>query len=190
MQRSDGGCRPVVSRIRVLRGAVAAGPRSAGWVTTPGGTNVIASRVDLWVDVRHPDDHGHDGAGGTDPQAAAILAAEEGCTAAMKEESFSPTSTSTPRSGPPRLRTLGRAVLGTGAGHDAGVLKDHVPTAMLFVRNPTGISHSPSEYVESDDGEAALWRSRTRSAADARRRHTGRVRGISASDHQDQVADQ
>ena len=29
-----------------------------------------------------------------------------------------------------------------GAGHDAGVLGAHVPTAMLFVRNPTGVSHA------------------------------------------------
>ena len=28
-------------------------------------------------------------------------------------------------------------VIPTGAGHDAGVLAAHVPTAMLFVRNPS-----------------------------------------------------
>lgn len=33
--------------------------------------------------------------------------------------------------------------LATGAGHDAGVLAERVPTAMPFVRNPTGVSHSP-----------------------------------------------
>lgn len=42
----------------------------------------------------------------------------------------------------------------TGAGHDAGILTRFVPTAMLFVRNPTGVSHSPEEYVENDDAEA------------------------------------
>ena len=32
----------------------------------------------------------------------------------------------------------------TGAGHDAGILATAgIPTAMLFVRNPTGVSHSP-----------------------------------------------
>jgi N-carbamoyl-L-amino-acid hydrolase len=45
-------------------------------------------------------------------------------------------------------------VLDTGAGHDAGVLAGHIPTAMLFVRNPTGISHSPEELVEDADAEA------------------------------------
>ena len=35
-------------------------------------------------------------------------------------------------------------MLPTGAGHDAGILAAAgVPTAMLFVRNPTGVSHSP-----------------------------------------------
>ena len=37
------------------------------------------------------------------------------------------------------------------AGHDAGVLAERVPAAMLLVRNPTGISHSPEESVSLDD---------------------------------------
>ena len=32
-------------------------------------------------------------------------------------------------------------VITTGAGHDAGILAAHIPTAMLFVRNPDGVSH-------------------------------------------------
>jgi N-carbamoyl-L-amino-acid hydrolase len=47
----------------------------------------------------------------------------------------------------------GAPVLATGAGHDAGILAAHVPTAMLFVRNPTGVSHSPEEHVEDGDAE-------------------------------------
>ena len=49
--------------------------------------------------------------------------------------------------------------LPTAAGHDAGILAAHVPTAMLFVRNPTGASHTPSESATVDDcltGVAAL----------------------------------
>ena len=42
-------------------------------------------------------------------------------------------------------------VLPTAAGHDAGILSAKVPTAMLFVRNPTGVSHSPDEYAEIAD---------------------------------------
>jgi N-carbamoyl-L-amino-acid hydrolase len=42
-------------------------------------------------------------------------------------------------------------VLPTGAGHDAGVLAARIPAAMLFVRNPTGVSHSPAEHAEPAD---------------------------------------
>lgn len=43
-------------------------------------------------------------------------------------------------------------VLATGAGHDAGILPlAGIPAAMLFVRNPTGVSHAPAEHAERDD---------------------------------------
>ena len=43
-------------------------------------------------------------------------------------------------------------IIPTQAGHDAGILSDAgIPTAMLFVRNPTGISHSPAELAEMAD---------------------------------------
>ena len=43
-------------------------------------------------------------------------------------------------------------VLPTQAGHDAGILSAAgIPTAMLFVRNPTGVSHSPDEHAEVPD---------------------------------------
>ena len=41
------------------------------------------------------------------------------------------------------------------AGHDAGVLARHLPAAMLFVRNPTGISHNPAESASEQDCLAA-----------------------------------
>ena len=44
----------------------------------------------------------------------------------------------------------GAPVLPTGAGHDAGVLAAHLPTAMLFVRNPTGVSHAPGESATGE----------------------------------------
>jgi beta-ureidopropionase / N-carbamoyl-L-amino-acid hydrolase len=43
-------------------------------------------------------------------------------------------------------------ILPTQAGHDAGVLSaEGIPSAMLFVRNPTGVSHSPAEHAELPD---------------------------------------
>jgi N-carbamoyl-L-amino-acid hydrolase len=47
-------------------------------------------------------------------------------------------------------------VLATGAGHDAGVLASRIPAAMLFVRNPTGVSHSPAEHASPADCEAGV----------------------------------
>ena len=44
----------------------------------------------------------------------------------------------------------------SGAGHDAMVLASRLPTAMLFLRSPGGISHHPSESVREEDVEAAL----------------------------------
>jgi len=44
----------------------------------------------------------------------------------------------------------------SGAGHDAMILAPHVPTAMLFLRSPGGISHHPDESVLASDVAAAL----------------------------------
>ena len=49
-------------------------------------------------------------------------------------------------------------VLDTGAGHDAGILSTHVPTGMLFVRNPSGTSHSPAEFAEPEDVDTGALR--------------------------------
>jgi N-carbamoyl-L-amino-acid hydrolase len=45
--------------------------------------------------------------------------------------------------------------LASFAGHDAGILAPHVPAAMIFVRNPTGASHTPAEFASDDDCVAA-----------------------------------
>jgi N-carbamoyl-L-amino-acid hydrolase len=36
------------------------------------------------------------------------------------------------------------------------VLAARLPTAMLFVRNPTGVSHSPAEHAEGADCMAGV----------------------------------
>jgi beta-ureidopropionase / N-carbamoyl-L-amino-acid hydrolase len=41
------------------------------------------------------------------------------------------------------------------AGHDAGILAPRIPAGMVFVRNATGVSHSPDEQVELDDAAVA-----------------------------------
>lgn len=51
------------------------------------------------------------------------------------------------------------------AGHDAGVLAQRIPAAMILVRNATGVSHAPQEAVELED--AALAAQAVKRALDA-----------------------
>jgi allantoate deiminase len=46
--------------------------------------------------------------------------------------------------------------MASGAGHDAMIVAANMPTAMLFVRSPRGISHHPDESVREEDVAAAL----------------------------------
>jgi beta-ureidopropionase / N-carbamoyl-L-amino-acid hydrolase len=127
---------------------------------TPGGTNVIASAVDLWLDARDDTADRVQATVAEIVDAAQRLAEARGCTVAATAESISGQVDF-----PAPLRDELSAVLGdlpqvpTGAGHDAGILAAHVPSGMIFVRNPTGISHAPQEHAEPDDcaaGEQAL----------------------------------
>ena len=46
--------------------------------------------------------------------------------------------------------------LSSGAGHDAQVLAQHVPTAMLFVPSEDGISHAPAEFTAPEQREPGV----------------------------------
>lgn len=124
---------------------------------TPGGTNVIASSVDLWMDVRHRSEEAvrrivSEVTAGTERAADA-----EGCTVTVTEQSFSPTVSFDPALRDRMQSVLPDApVLDTGAGHDAGVLAAVIPTGMLFVRNPTGASHTPAETAGAEDVAAGV----------------------------------
>lgn len=110
----------------------------------PNGVNAIPSRVTAWLDARGPDEAG----------VRAVVKAVSGESGGLVvEESWSP---EVAFDGPLARRLSGllgdAPILATGAGHDAGVLAAAgLSTAMLFVRNPTGISHSPLEFAERDD---------------------------------------
>ena len=124
---------------------------------TPGGTNVIASHVDVWLDCRAGQDEVTRALVAEISAAAAANAAAQGCAAELTQESWSGTVRFADG---PRM-AIGEALggvpaLATGAGHDAGVLAAAVPTAMLFVRNPTGISHAPDEFASADDCAAGV----------------------------------
>lgn len=144
--------------IAAVRAVAAAQPDARATVgrlvPIPGGTNVIASRVDIWLDVRHPRDEITARVVAAIAEQAQSLAAAEGCRVELVEESLSPTV----HFDAALQQHLGASLpdaplLATGAGHDAGVLSTHLPTGMLFVRNPTGVSHSPGEHVEDADAD-------------------------------------
>ena len=122
----------------------------------PGGTNAIPSRVRAWLDARAAHEGQLDDLVDALVRQARAAADPDGTTVTLTTESVSP---AVEFDAPLRDRLaalLDAPVLPTGAGHDAGVLSPHVPTAMLFVRNPTGVSHSPAEFAEDADCVAGV----------------------------------
>ncbi|WP_274559302.1 allantoate amidohydrolase [Streptomyces spiramyceticus] len=124
----------------------------------PNGVNAIPSLVRGWLDSRAADQATLDQVIAAIEQAAKAEAARAGIDLRITRESFTPVVEFEHALRDELARILGRdiPVLGTGAGHDAGILSASVPTAMLFVRNPTGISHSPAEYAAEDDCVAGV----------------------------------
>jgi N-carbamoyl-L-amino-acid hydrolase len=151
----------VLAAAGVVLRARAAAERHAALTTcgrllvTPNGVNAVASSVTAWLDARGTDE--------SRIRAVVAEVAEEVAASGgtVTEESWTP-RTEFDAGLATRLTTLlGDApLLATGAGHDAGILAAAgVPAAMLFVRNPTGVSHSPAEHADRDDclaGVAAL----------------------------------
>ena len=119
----------------------------------PNGTNAIPSQVTAWLDARAATDEILQSLLAAITKQATERAERDGTTLEVVAESVSPI-VDFPTGLRDRLVGVlnGAPVLPTGAGHDAGVFSAAgIPTAMLFVRNPTGVSHSPAEYAELDD---------------------------------------
>lgn len=147
---------PAASAVLAARRIIAGHPGAVATVgrlqPNPGGTNVIASSVDVWLDVRCGS--AGDTAALVDEIVAdvRIQARVEGCGVVVHRESMSDQVALDPALEVELAELLGAPVIGTGAGHDAGVLAAAgVPAAMLFVRNPTGVSHAPGEHAETAD---------------------------------------
>jgi N-carbamoyl-L-amino-acid hydrolase len=115
----------------------------------PNGVNAIPSSVAAWLDARGVH---------ADQVRSVVAAAEAHAGVDAVEESFTADTPFDASLAARLVALLGDApVLGTGAGHDAGVLSAAgIPTAMLFVRNPTGVSHSPAEHAEAADCEVGV----------------------------------
>jgi len=124
-------------------------------IVAPNGANAIPSSVQAWLDARAADEETLRSLVDTITAEARQHAAAAGIDLGVISESVTPI-VEFPAGPRERLqRALGHLgdipVLPTQAGHDAGILSPLVPTAMLFVRNPTGVSHSPEEFAESSD---------------------------------------
>ena len=127
----------------------------------PGAMNVVPGIVHTTLDVRHPKDESRHAAVAhllTKAEAAGELRGVTVHATLQSEQKAVPMD-------PALTHALHQAVARTGldaspifsgAGHDAMILAPHVPTAMLFVRSPGGLSHHPDESVREEDVEAAL----------------------------------
>ena len=143
---------------RVIQGARESASRRGCLATIgkvhvePGGINAVACHATGWLDAR-----------GSNPEAvrgviADVTAMVTRAHGEVREESWTPVTTFDPALASRLAGALGGIpLLGTGAGHDAGVLTQAgIPSAMLFVRNPTGVSHSPAEFADPADCEAGI----------------------------------
>lgn len=128
---------------------------------SPGAGNVIAGRVTASLDVRHADDAMR--------QASIVAILQLAETAATKRQVQLTNRTQLEQPAvplDPQLTTMlenAAAQAGfpsrrmtSGAGHDAMILAPVIPSTMLFLRSPGGLSHHPDESVLLQDVEAAL----------------------------------
>jgi N-carbamoyl-L-amino-acid hydrolase len=118
----------------------------------PNGTNAVPSAVTAWLDARAETPEHLDALLADVERVAQERAGRDGTGLVVTPESVSGAvhfdADLTRRIAEPH----GWPVIPTMAGHDAGVLSAAgIPTAMLFVRNPTGVSHSPDEHAETAD---------------------------------------
>jgi N-carbamoyl-L-amino-acid hydrolase len=124
----------------------------------PNATNAVPTQVTAWLDARAPDQSTLDELVAAVRRRAEERAGRDGTTVSCTVESLTaPVAFDEAL----RERVVARLdeapVIGTGAGHDAGVLQSAgVPATMLFVRNPTGVSHAPSEHATDEDCAAGV----------------------------------
>lgn len=127
----------------------------------PGATNVIAGEARLTLDVRHSSNEIRIRAAENLIRQAREIAARRGLSVREITVLNQPAVAMNPF----LIREIEKAIVKTGcqphclvsgAGHDAMILAEKVPSAMIFVRSPGGISHDPAESVTGEDVEKAI----------------------------------
>jgi len=127
----------------------------------PGAGNVVAARVTASLDVRHPNDDARTAAVRALVSAAELAAAKRGVKLATQTHLEQPAVPMDPHltrlleAAAKKAQTPARR-MPSGAGHDAMIVAQRLPAAMLFLRSPGGISHHPDETVLPNDVEAVL----------------------------------
>lgn len=118
----------------------------------PNGTNAVPSRVTGWLDARCSSDVALAELVDAISRQGSARASRDGTSLTVTAESVSGSVAFDPDLARDLATIGGWPIIATQAGHDAGILSAAgIPTAMLFVRNPTGISHSPDEFAEMAD---------------------------------------
>jgi allantoate deiminase len=129
--------------------------------TAPGAGNVIAGKVITSLDLRHANNHTRHTAVSSLIERATSAAAKRGVQVTAQTQMEQPAVPMDPsltqllqnaaeKAGFPIRRMT------SGAGHDAMIVAQRLPSAMLFLRSPGGLSHHPDESVLPQDVEAAL----------------------------------
>ena len=128
---------------------------------TPGATNVIAGQARLSLDLRHRSDENRLRTAAALTILAAQIAARRGLTV-RTNELLSQRAVEMDEFLVGEIENAMRSVgcpphrMVSGAGHDAMILAEKVPAAMIFLRTPGGISHDPSESVMTEDVAKAI----------------------------------
>lgn len=118
----------------------------------PNGTNAVPSRVTAWLDARCESDEALADLVAAIERQGSERAGRDGTGLVVMPESVSGRVAFDAELASRLSGVGGWPVIPTQAGHDAGILSmAGIPSAMLFVRNPTGVSHSPDELAETAD---------------------------------------
>ena len=118
----------------------------------PNGTNAVPSHVTGWLDARAASEQSLAGLVEAVGRQALDRAGRDGTALEVTAESVSGLVAFDDELTRRIVAGHDWPVIPTAAGHDAGILAAAgIPTAMLFVRNPTGVSHSPDEHAETAD---------------------------------------
>jgi allantoate deiminase len=130
-------------------------------IVEPNADNVIAGAVKASLDVRHAHDAVRASAVEKLADSANAIAGRRGLAVQRTGQLDQPAVPMDERLTSflaDAIEAAGMPVkqMASGAGHDAMVMAARVPTAMLFLRSPGGISHHPAEAVLEEDVEAAL----------------------------------